>query len=383
MINKDPAHSRAEELFFELLKAAIWNQKPDVSLFSKIENKVWNRILWLAKQQGVPAMIADRLLLLPIDYLPSYNCFANQMRTIKNCSQMNSQMTQTLDFILKSYSKLRIPAILLKGLGNAQAYPFPELRIPGDIDLFLFQNNDYDKANQWVKDQGYTYHVDPVDVHRAFDLEYIRIENHKNITFFPIERYNTRLNKLLEAIDLNSNFEELSIEGVKVKTLPPDINALYIFQHLFFHFIHEGVGLRQIIDWVLHLAKYHDKIDPKEFTTLAKSFNLLYPMQVFAETTIQFLGAPRNIFPFPIRNKSRYPEKIIRDIMSGGEFGFHHPVRKKIKNESRWKGWWRRYKRIIGRTLLFHRISPSYFWSVPIHYFEVRVKKMLKIGKYR
>lgn len=375
--------SPSETLFLELLKSAIWDSHPNFEVFSNISDTTWDNISKIADKQGVSAMIADRILLLPQAIAPNYQWLINQMRIIKDTEQLSLQMTNTLKFVLFEYSKIGITPLLLKGLSCAQSYPYPLLRTQGDIDLFLFQNNDYDKANQWVKDQGYTYHVDPVDVHRAFDLENIRIENHKNITFFPIERYNTRLNKLLEAIDLNSNFEELSIEGVKVKALPLNINALYIFQHLFFHFIHEGVGLRQIIDWVLHLAKYHDKIDPKEFTTLAKSFNLLHPMQVFAETTIQFLGVPRNIFPFPIRNKSRYPEKIIRDIMSGGEFGFHHPVRKKIKNESRWKGWWRRYKRIVGRTLLFHRISPSYFWSVPIHYFEVRVKKMLRIGKYR
>jgi hypothetical protein len=52
----------------------------------------------------------------------------------------------------------------------------------------------------------------------------------------------------------------VEIDGVKVRTLSPTLNAAYVFIHLFFHFIREGVSLRPFCDWAIVLHYYYSGI---------------------------------------------------------------------------------------------------------------------------
>lgn len=109
--------------------------------------------------------------------------------------------SESLFIVCKPYGEAVVTFALFKGQANAINYPNPLLRTSGDIDLFLYQKGDYDKANQWVKESGYVYHVDYLrDGHRAFEIDGKLIENHKYITFFERKKYNTALHKELDQI---------------------------------------------------------------------------------------------------------------------------------------------------------------------------------------
>lgn len=374
-----PPLSDTQHLFLELLRSAIWDRKPQSTLFESVSPETWGDILTIARQQSLQALIADRILVLPEAQLPPYDTLATLLTQIRRNEARNLKLNKTIVDIHKEYSVLNIPFVLLKGQANALCYPNPLLRSSGDIDLFLYNEGDYDKANQWVKEQGYIYHVDDRDGHRAYEIGDVVIENHKFITFFEKKKYNTTLQGLLKDIVAQNNFEEIRINGLAVRILPPEMNGFYIFLHFFFHFIHGGVGYRQFCDWVLFLYAHHGQIDDDRFEALAKSFDVLYPMQLFAQAAIKYLNAPESIFPISLIPESRYSGMIVEEIFKGGNFGFHHtPYQKNYKT---WTRRWLIFRNTVSKTIRFGAMAPQYLWIIPGVSLFNRAKKALTPNK--
>lgn len=362
-------------LFLELLSAAIWDRPVNTAMFDGVKDNDWKRIVKTANQQAVNGLVADKILSMPPQCLPSESMIVKLMCQIKATEDKNRELNTLLNKISNEYTKLGLPFILLKGQGNAQNYPKPLLRISGDLDLFLYQNGDYEKANQWVIDNRYVYHIDDLrDGHRAYEADGFLIENHKYIAFFERKKYNKLLLHELEKSIRSNNFTEISVQGTIVKLLPAELNAFYIFLHMFFHFIHSGVGFRQFIDWILFLSKNRSQINENNFTELAKSFDLLYPIQLFADTAIRFLDAPKAIFPFPLIADSKYPQMIMEDIFEGGDFGFYHAGRP----QNKWGGFWHSYKVVMRKTVRFAKIAPSYMLVIPAIKLTNRLKLTFK-----
>ena len=61
---------KVNELFLNLLSAAILNKPVDADMFEDIEATTWKRIEDIAKKQSVNALIADKALSLPERSLP-------------------------------------------------------------------------------------------------------------------------------------------------------------------------------------------------------------------------------------------------------------------------------------------------------------------------
>ncbi len=143
---------------------------------------------------------------------------------------------------------------------------------------------------------------------------------------------------------------------------------------MFRHFVHLGVGFRQYCDWLVFLAKHRDEINADSFTALAKSYALLYPMQVFARAAVKYLGASEAIFPFEVIADNEHVDWVIEDILHSGNFGFHRPGKQRPKEKL--QGMWFSFKTTIGRSKKFGVISPEHSKILPV----VKLMNRLKIG---
>ncbi len=365
--------SNVEKLFLNLLSAAIWDIPADVALFEKLDNDSWNGIVDMARRQSVNALIADKALSLPEESLPPKPLRLQFIIMINQTEALNRKMIQVLGDLSKEYQAANFPFCLLKGLSNAVNYPKPLLRNVGDLDLFLYRKGDYQKLKRYLVAQG----VDIKDghhMHYAFNKDGVYIENHRRITYFDHKKYDELFKKWEAELIEKENFTSIQIEGLTVQQLPVEMNAFFIFQHMFRHFVHLGVGFRQFCDWLLFLSKYKDEIDPVSFTRLAKSYALLYPMQVFALTAVKYLGAPENIFPFEMITDNKHADWVIADILHSGNFGFHRPGKQRPKEKFR--GMWFSYKTTIGRSMKFGIISPEHSRILPFK----KLINRLKIG---
>lgn len=363
--------SATHSLFLHLLSAAIWDKPANAKLFEELSTKTWRDIEHIAKRQTVSALIADKALSLPEGSLPPKEVSVRFMADISHKKHQNKRMIKVLAYIKEAYGEAGMPFCLLKGLSNGVNYPQPLLRSAGDIDLLLYRKGDYERGKLWCKERG--IEIEDADhIHYAFDKDGIRIENHRRISYFDNKRYDGLFRQWEAELSNKENFGSVQIDNITVKQLPVEMKAFFIFQHMFRHFVHLGVGFRQYCDWLLFLAKHRDEIDATRFTATAQSYALLYPMQLFARDAVKHLDAPKEIFPFEMIEGGKHANWIIEDVLNSGNFGFHRVGKQRPQEKLR--GMWFSYKTTVARSVKFGAIAPQHIRMLPMKKLITRLK---------
>ncbi len=366
--------STSNTLFLHLLSTSIWNKPADSKLFKGLAVETWDEIVDMARRQTVSALIADKALSLPKESLPPMKLRLQFMAMIQQTDALNRKMIQVLKDLSQEYQEASFPFCLLKGLGVGVNYPSPLLRNAGDIDLWLYRKGDFERATEYFKAKGFDIKYGS-RTHNQFIKDGICIENHNSIIYFDNNKYDNLFKKWEQDLVENNEFATVKIDGLTVQQLPIEMNALYIFHHMFLHFVHEGVGFRQFSDWLLFLSKYRDEIETVSFTALPNSYARLYPMQVFARAAVKNLGASESIFPFEMIPDNEHADWVITDILQGGNFGFHRPGKQKPKERLRWM--WFYYKKLLKRSRKFRPIAPEHIKLLPIYVVVNYIKRQI------
>ena len=355
------------------MSAAIWDKPADADLFKGLSMDTWSGIVDMARRQTVSALIADKALSLPKESLPPRELNFQFIIMIEQTEALNRKMISVLSNLAIEFKDNNFKFCLLKGLANGMNYPSPLLRNAGDIDIFLYQKGDFQRSKEWITEQEFEIN-DNHNIHYSFNKDGVLIENHQHITYFDNKKYNSLFRKWEEELIEKDNFSSIQIDDLSVQQLPVEMNAFFIFQHMFHHFVHLGVGFRQFCDWLLFLSKHKDEIDSDSFTAIAQSYALLYPMQVFARAAVKYLDTPVAIFPFEMIADDTHADWITSDILHSGNFGFHRPGKQRPKEKLR--GMWFSYKTTIRRSIKFGVISPEHSKILPFK----KLINRLKIG---
>lgn len=346
---------KAIESFFSILRSALWGTSVEVPQgFNE-----WGRVCAVAKSQSVLGLVANVLLndselneKLPEDLKKRLKRFV-----ISNFS--TSQMLNNA--LLKVVQALRehgIDPVLLKGQGIAKYYPVPELRQCGDIDIYVGEKN-FEKSCEviGVLSTPEDHEGDiPSLKHFHTKLGAASIEIHRYTdVYFP-----KSLNRVYQKIsDAGMNCEQVTLEfsGVPVLTPSVDFNVFFIFNHFWHHFIADGVGLRQICDWVLLLHHNHAKIDLQYLESVLKQMRLFKEWKVFGYIAVNSLGLPADEMPFYDPKCSKLAAKVLDLIMLEGNFG-----KENLKGYNRPKGYvagkWYSFRKRFARNLRVLRIFP-------------------------
>ena len=202
-----------------------------------------------------------------------------------------------------------VPYIILKGIASAQYYPDPKFRVMGDIDI-MPRHEDFEKACQMLIDGGYTeivqhgeYHIGR---HRTFQKNGIIIEVHA---------YYAILNDPESAHFL----DELIISNINQSHLLPDlVNGLVLLSHINQH-LEEGLGLRQIIDWMMFVNKCLPDEKWEEFSILAEKTGMKKLAIIVTRLCEIYLGLPERKWCAEADEKTC--GKLLEYIFACGNFG--------------------------------------------------------------
>lgn len=368
-------NEQAVSLFLELLRSAVWNKSADENLFQHMDSSVWGEIINFGESQKVNALLYDGIMTLPAELRPERKILYKLFLQTESIEKSNEHINNTLKSLSAEYEKLNCPFVLLKGQGNAILYPKSEHRTPGDIDVYFYQKGDYEKANEWARKQGFKMDAENIH-HQSFEYNEIHIENHKVIAYFGIKKYDILLEKEIQKLINNKDFTELIIDDLKVSILPVEFNAFFIFYHLFHHFIHLGIGLRQFYDWLLFMDIHSEEMNEKEFIRLAESFDLLKAMKIFASVGVKYLGVKPTVYPFEIDVDGESVDLVMNDILSGGNFGYEVFKKRKFRNELHRK--WYSFTFSTRRIRKISKMAPHHINSLPINKIMTNIKILLK-----
>ncbi len=304
---------------FELVRAALWQRPVDLSYFQD-ESLDWDEIGKISKQQTVAALVYSSVLTLPIEYRPPKEWIYKAYAFLERNRFTHSLLDKTVAEVTSKLKKSGISTVLLKGQAYAHVYPRPELRQCGDIDLYVGEDK-FHEAYSAAKAIGCDCMEPFVSdaKHYGCFLNNVRIELHRIAGVLPSRSASSRFNSWSRQ-QLNSG-HLINIDGVAVTVPPPMFDVVFVFLHLYNHFISGGIGLRHVCDWVMLLHRHCNKIDREELEKLLREFNLTRGWRFFTPIAVTYLGLPESECPLYSPEYKREAEKILAFMMKEGNFG--------------------------------------------------------------
>lgn len=231
-------------LFIELIQVSI-NCRPSLSRIPSLED--WLELFRQAKRQSLIGVcflgitrIKHQHNNLPRDLYLKWLALAIQIK------QQNENMNA---LSLAVYDKLTsdgFDCCILKGQANATFYrqELREFRQSGDVDAFVI--SDPETVFQYVQKQS-PMRIDASYKHIHWDyFQSINVDLHYRLSASRNLIRNSKLQKWTKSVVVE---RDLYFDDVlKVKTLSKEYNIFFILYHIYWHFLYEGVGLRQIMD---------------------------------------------------------------------------------------------------------------------------------------
>jgi len=161
-----------------------------------------------------------------------------------------------------------IRTYVLKGAVVSECYPVPSHRYSADMDCFLVNASDlapaYEAGNAVMEDHGLkvsrSYYKNS-----AFDIDGLHVENHRFCTPFRGNRLLKRFEKLLQSFLLADDPSPSFFDGTSLCRPDPMFSALFLTEHAYSHFLHEGLTLRHILDWAMFRRAHGDDVDWDRF----------------------------------------------------------------------------------------------------------------------
>ena len=356
-------------LFFELLQVAIGNRRELSHTPSTAE---WTDLYTLAQKQTLVGIAFRGIEQLPAEQRPPKSLLMQWYMATERIKALNADLDRKALMVANKFLEEGFPGMVLKGQGVAKLYrethPNPpckggdagiadghpdgkfsilnsqfsikEYRTPGDIDIWLQGSREevLDYVRHHVPDCKPVYHHVDFPVVDGLDIEV-----HFTPSWMNSPVTNRRLQRWLKGYGLTVNGEEVRINRAKGTSssseatinrstaafthyteLPaPSLafNRVYILVHIYRHLFHEGIGLRQLLDYYFVLTQGLTEEERAETMRTLRSLH----MQRFTAAVMWVLQQvygmdSRYLLTTPDEREGRF---LLSEIMLAGNFGHY------------------------------------------------------------
>lgn len=233
-----------------------------------------------------------------------------------------------------------IRCAVLKGVAMGSYYPSPVLRRAGDIDIYVPDPSDHDRASQILADAGFIQEDRSYSLHHVgyTGSDGIETELH-SMLLEPFD--DTGVNELISHFEKNISLIRREVRpGISIPMLSERDNAIYLMLHLLSHFLGEGMSLRQMVDLTVLFNGMTDDSDRSYFS----DFMINAGLRTFAVSVlgycVRYLGLEPSHNPMAEWDDT-YDESLesrIADALAGGDFGHHGAERMAVPADATAKG---------------------------------------------
>ena len=289
-----------------------------------MDEKLCLRLIMLAKRQTVQALLASAWL--DHDNSVSRKDRLRAFFVAKKAKEDNKTLNDAIGKLVDVLEKHGVEYVIVKGQTTASFYPLPESRVPGDIDVFV-SPHDISRIGDIFK-QEFGVNLPPLDFSRHQETEMlggVLVEVHNRLADLSVGKHRRYWDKLYA--DCFSEARTVLINNKQVKTLDATRNILYTFQHLYFHLLVMGVGLRQLIDLAVLMHTHKSDYSVDELRRHLLSLGLYDAFCAIGWVLVKKLGLPISSFPFTIEEKhKKYESRLLNEIFRHGNFGKYNRV---------------------------------------------------------
>lgn len=242
-----------------------------------------------------------------------------------------TQALSTKDFLqlVSKMNEAKLYPLVVKGIIARKLYPIPDERVSGDEDLLITKEL-FPTYHQFFTEHNLVTgdDLEPYEVPYQLKGSSLYIELHKTLFQEESVAYGS-WNQFFDKAHERRTIEV--IEGVEVSTMCPTDHFLFLILHAFKHFLHSGVGIRQVADIMMFASHY--EIDYDSIFNDLKKIHL----EVFGATLLS-IGKKylHDLHDAPIPDKylelSENMDHLLKDILDAGVYGNSSMSRKHSAN---------------------------------------------------
>lgn len=279
------------------------NQIQTKQIIELIQFALWGKGNTEADQEIFQEMKQQAIAILPAPYLSSLSISKTLQEEWKMFA-IEQLLYSTQYNYMQSILPITVPYVILKGTSVAKYYPYPDYRMMGDIDI-MTRREDLETACEQLMEAGYR-------VDKSLNREISLV---KNLIVVELHRRFATLNDPIKAKQL----DDLIVANINpTHVLPDPINGLVVLEHISQH-MEGGLGLRQIIDWMMFVDKCLPDEKWPEFRKLADGIGLKRLAVVTTRMCELYLGLSHR--EWCAEADEKLCSQLMNYVMQCGNFG--------------------------------------------------------------
>lgn len=337
MENYNPIH----ESFLILVRLGLGLNTANLDVFNHQIN--WRAMQTLADKQGLSAIVLDGIERLPAEMRPSKVELLQWIgETLQSESAYAIQWKAACEMSL-IFDRNNIRTFILKGFVVSECYPKPEHRVSADLDCFLLNENHNDNlgcakaqnstlqghsdawelGNQLMEKAGFV-------VDRSFyknstvKLPGLTVENHNFMTAVRGSRRLKNLERLLQSW-IYGDTELRRFDGTCMYRPPVMVSAMFLIEHAYAHFLHEGLTWRMILDWMMFSRKHRRQIDWTMLNALIDEYGFRKFYDTFSQLGKYLIGVEQEFEELSVQEK-----RMLDDVWADLDLHEFHGVKGKM-----------------------------------------------------
>lgn len=329
--------NKISAILLELIKSAVWNVSADKQVLSRCDLR---QLMREAEKQTVVGLVAEGL---DVNGFFDHCSFEEKMQWVGILSQIegeNEKHQRVMVKTLKCLQDKNIPVVFMKGLVAGNRYPNPLRRQCGDID-FVVAQSDFERTLEALDTIGKVNRELHHEHHGMAYVDGVILEPHYKVHNFQNPKVDQAMLEIFSEVFPNK-LELERIGDCDIPVFPPESECVMLVGHMVNHVYAEGLGLRQVLDFMLFLKEKYHTLDNILCLQYLERMEMVRAFHVFTRISEKYLGMPTNIVHQSYTDKElKAADKMMENIMGVGNFG--------------------RGKRNVGHHFLLRPIK-SYLW---------------------
>lgn len=295
--------NNTETALLALLKTSLFGAPLELP-----EELDWEALLTEARAQTLVSLVYGAL---PKEQAGAWTSLASQAKA----HFMRALYEQTK--LVKLLEKEKIPFVILKGCAAAIYYPTPSARTMGDVDL-LVGDGYFDRAFELLQANGYIYQNDYGD---GRDYSFLS----GGVVFELHKRYSDEKHDIEAVLQKGiESAETQTLYGYSFPMLPKPENGLVLLDHIRHH-LYGGLGLRQIVDFMLFVASIPDEAEfSNTYLPVLEAAGLGRLAKVVTKMCKTYFGLPTSC-TWCDKADDATAKELLETLLTSGNFGRKDP----------------------------------------------------------
>lgn len=280
----------------------------------------WAQLFKIAKEQAMIGFCFDGVAKLPQNQQPAPNILFEWL-AMADAVRKRSEMlnSRCVDIQQKLLDDGFGPLAILKGQGNAMMYPNPLSRQGGDIDVWVSATKESTMEYCRKFAQG--------EPESTFEHVLLNIYGDPEVEMhFSIGPACGLISKNIEKWfkrEMPSHVASITLPNGGSISVPDTIaNIVHQTSHIYHHFVADGVGMRQVLDYYMLIKKAkQEHTDFDAVSKILKALHLLAMSRAVIYLIEKILGLPQGEMPW--KPDTGYGKLLLDTMIKGGNFGMY------------------------------------------------------------